>query len=92
MSKTPANIKTALLIAIFNPRMSWDTIPEEEEPQIEEQPDPANQDTLVFTSKEEPFNTATDTTSDDSIIVNQLQLPSSPIKYEFQLKREVASK
>ena len=50
-----------------------DTIPEEEEePQIEEQPDPADQDTLVFTSdesEEEPFNTAIDTTSDDSTIV-----------------------
>ena len=45
---------------------------EEEEPQIEEQPDPADQDTLVFTSKEseeEPSNTAIDTTSDDSTIV-----------------------
>ena len=42
------------------------TIPEEEEePQMEEQPDPADQDTLVFTSEEseeEPFNTAIDTT------------------------------
>ena len=51
-----------------------DTIPgeEEEEPQIYEQPDPADQDALVFTSdesKEEPFNTAIDNTSDDSTIV-----------------------
>ena len=49
-----------------------DTIPEEEEPQTNEQPDPANQDTVVFTpnkSKEEPFNTATDDTSDDPTIV-----------------------
>ena len=29
-----------------------DTIPEEEEPQMNEQPDPADQDNLVFTSKE----------------------------------------
>ena len=39
---------------------------------MEEQPDPADQDTLVFTSKEseeEPFNTAIDTTSDDSTII-----------------------
>ena len=39
---------------------------------MEEQPDPADQDTLVFTSdesEEEPFNTAIDTTSDDSTIV-----------------------
>ena len=50
------------------------TIPEEEEeePQMDEQPDPADQDTLVFTSEEsneEPFNTAIDNTSDDSTIV-----------------------
>ena len=50
-----------------------DTIPEEEEdPQMNEQPDPADQDTLVFTSKEseeEPFNTAIDNTSDDPTII-----------------------
>ena len=50
-----------------------DTIPEEEEePQMNEQSDPADQDTLVFTSEEsnkEPFNTAIDNTSDDSTIV-----------------------
>ena len=50
-----------------------DTIPEEEEqPQRNKQPDPADQDTLVFTSKEseeEPFNTAIDHTSDDSTII-----------------------
>ena len=50
-----------------------DTIPEEaEEPQMEKQPDPADQDTLVFTfeeSKEKPFNTAIDNTSDDSTII-----------------------
>ena len=39
---------------------------------MKEQPDPADQDTLVFTpkeSKEEPFNTAIDNTSDDSTII-----------------------
>ena len=44
---------------------------EEEEQEVEQQPDPADQDTLVFNSKEseeEPFNTAIDTTSDDSAI------------------------
>ena len=44
-------------------------IPEEEE--VEEQPDPADQDTLVFkseASEEELFNTTVDTTSDDSAI------------------------
>ena len=55
------------------PHDELDTIlEEEEEPQMEEQPDPADQDTLVFTSKEskeEPFNTATDNTSDDSTII-----------------------
>ena len=50
-------------------------IPEEEEEQqqkVEEQPDPADQSTLVFESEEsedEPFNTAVDTTSDDSAIM-----------------------
>ena len=55
------------------PHDELDTIPEEEEePQTEEQPDPADQDTLVFTSEEseeEPFNTAINNTSDDSTIV-----------------------
>ena len=49
-----------------------DTILEEGEPQMEEQPDLADQDTVVFTtdeSKEEPFNTAIDDTSDDPTIV-----------------------
>ena len=54
------------------PQDELDTIPEEEEPQMEEQPDLADQDTVVFTtdeSKEEPFNTAIDDTSDDPTIV-----------------------
>ena len=55
------------------PHAELDTIPEEEEePQMDEQPDPADQDTLVFTSDEsdeEPFNTAIDNNSDDSTIV-----------------------
>ena len=50
-----------------------ETIPEEEEDsQIEEKQDKVNQDIVVFTpdeSKEEPFNTAIDDTSDDPIIV-----------------------
>ena len=44
-------------------------IPEEEE--VEEQPDPADQDSLVLKSEEseeEPFNTTIDNTSDDSAI------------------------
>ena len=48
-------------------------IPEEEkeEQKVEEQPDPADQSTLVFDSEEseeELFNTTVDTTSDDSAI------------------------
>ena len=54
------------------PQVELDTIPEEEELEMEKQPDPTDQDTLVFTSKEskeEPFNTAIDTTLDDSTII-----------------------
>ena len=68
-------------------------IPEEEEQKVEEQPDPADQDTLVFESKEsdkELFNTAIDTTSDDSAITmskpvttafisNQVQIPTKKV-------------
>ena len=52
-------------------QVKLDTIPEEEELKMEEQLDPTDQDTLVFTSdeSEEPFNTVIDTTSDDSTIV-----------------------
>ena len=56
----------------FQPQDELETIPEEEEPQMEEKQDIANQDTVVFTpdeSKEEPFNTAIDDTSDDPTIV-----------------------
>ena len=45
---------------------------EEEEPQMDEQPNPADQNTLVFTSDEsdeEPFNMVIDNTSDDSTII-----------------------
>ena len=70
-------------------------IPEEEEVQkVEEQPDPADQSTLVFDSEEseeEPFNTAIDTTSDDSAITmgkpvttafisNQVRIPKEKIR------------
>ena len=46
-------------------------IPQEEEDKEEEQADPSDQDTLVFDfedSNKEPFNTAADTTSDNSAI------------------------
>ena len=54
------------------PQDELETIPEEEEPQMEEKQDLADQDTIVFTtdeSKEELFNTAIDNTSDDPTIV-----------------------
>ena len=49
-----------------------EAIPEEGDPQMEEKQDIDNQDMVVFTpdeSKEEPFNTAIDDTSDDPTIV-----------------------
>ena len=49
-----------------------ETIPEEEDPQMEEKQDVVEQDMVVFTpdeSKEEPFNMAIDDTSDDPTIV-----------------------
>ena len=56
----------------FLPQDKLETIPEEEEPQMEENQDIANQDTVVFMpdeSEEEPFNTAIDDTSEDPTIV-----------------------
>ena len=56
----------------IQPQDELETIPEEEEPQMEENQDIVDQDTVVFTpdeSKEEPFNTAIDDTSDDPTIV-----------------------
>ena len=56
----------------IQPQDELETIPEEEEPQTEENQDIVNQDTVVFTpdeSEEEPFNTAIDDTSDDPTIV-----------------------
>ena len=64
---SPSNCQT-------QPQDELATIPEEEDEQqqqVEEQPDPTDQSILVFDSKEseeEPFNTAIDTTSDDSAI------------------------
>ena len=66
---------------------------EEEEEEVEEQPDPADQDTLVFESEEseeELFNTAIDTTSDDpaitmgkpvttAFISNLIQIPTEQV-------------
>ena len=56
----------------IQPQDELDTIPEEEEPQMEEKQDIVNQGMVVFTpdeSEEEPFNTAIDDTSDDPTIV-----------------------
>ena len=56
----------------IQPQDGLETIPEEEEPQTEENQDIVDQDTVVFTpdeSEEEPFNTAIDDTSDDPTIV-----------------------
>ena len=56
----------------IQPQDELETIPEEGEPQMEENQDIVNQDTVVFTpdeSKEEPFNMAIDNTSGDPTIV-----------------------
>ena len=69
-------------------------IPEEEEEiedEVEEQPDPADQDTLVFESKEseeEPFNTAIDTTSDDSAITMGKPVTTAFISDHVQIPTE----
>ena len=70
MGKTPVHIMGVL--QNFQPQDELETIPEEEEPQMEEKQDIADQDTVVFTpdeSEEGPFNTAIDDTSDDRTIV-----------------------
>ena len=71
------------------PQVELDTILEEEELEMEKQPDPADQDTLVFTSdesEEKPFNTAIDTTSDDSTIVMGKPVTTAFISDQVQLK------
>ena len=64
------------------------TIPEEEEQEVEEQPDPADQDILVFKSEEEPFNTAIDTTSDDSAITMGKPVTTAFISDQVQIPAE----
>ena len=71
------------------------TIPEEEEEEeeqkVEEQPDPADQSTLVFESEEsdeEPFNTAVDTTSDDSAITMGKPVTTAFISSQVQIQTE----
>ena len=67
-------------------------IPEEEEEQkVAEQPDPADQSTLVFNSEEseeEPFNTAIDTTSDDSAITMGKPVMTAFISDQVQIPTE----
>ena len=66
-------------------------IPEEEEEEVEEQLDPADQDTLVFESEEseeEPFNTAIDTTSDDSAITLGKPVTTAFISDHVQIPTE----
>ena len=66
-------------------------IPEEE---VEEQPDAADQDTLVFESEEseeseeEPFNTTVDTTSDDSAITMGKPVTIAFISNHVQIQTE----
>ena len=65
-------------------------IPEEDE-EVEEQLDPADQDTLVFESEEseeEPFNTAIDTTSDDSAITMGKPVTTAFISNHVQIPTE----
>ena len=73
------------------PHDELDTIPEEEEPQMKEQPDAADQDTLVYTpeeSEEEPFNTAIDDTSDDPTIVMGKPVTTAFISNEVRIPTE----
>ena len=66
-----------------------DMIPEEEE--VVEQPDPADQDTLVFKSEdseEEPFNTTIDTTLDDSAITMGKPVTTAFISDHVQIPTE----
>ena len=58
---------------------------------MKEQPDPADQDTLVFTSEEsekEPFNTAIDNTSDDSTIVMGKPVTTASISDQVHIPTE----
>ena len=75
----------------IQPQDELETTPEEEEPQTEEKQDIANQDTVVFTpdeSKEEPFNTAIDDTSEDpTIVMGKPVTHLSLMTYAYQLKR-----
>ena len=75
----------------IQPQDELETIPEEEEPQTEEQQDIVNQDTVVFTpdkSNEEPFNTAIDDTSDDPTIVMGKQVTTPFVSDDVHIPTE----
>ena len=58
---------------------------------MKKQPDLANQDPLVFTPeefKEEPFNTATDDTSDDPTIIMGKPVTTAFISNEVHITTE----
>ena len=63
-----------------------DTITEEEEPQMDKQPDPADQESKE--SEEKPFNTAIDNTSDDSTIVMGKQVTTAFISDQVCIPTE----
>ena len=69
------------------PHDELDTIPkEEEEPQMKEQTDLADQDTLVFTPEES--NTATDDISDDPTIIMGKPVMTAFISDEVHIPTE----
>ena len=75
----------------IQPQDELETIPEEEEPQMEEKQDIANQDTVVFTTDEseaEPFNTAIDDTSDDPTIVTGKPVTTAFISDDVHIPTE----
>ena len=76
----------------IQPQDKLETIPgEEEDPQMEEKQDIVNQDMVVFTpdeSKEEPFNTAIDDTSDDPTIVMGKPVTTAFISHDICIPTE----
>ena len=75
----------------IQPQDELETIPEEEEPQMEEKQDIVDQDTVVFTpdeSEEEPFNMAIDDTSDDPTIVMGKPLTTAFISDDVHIPTE----
>ena len=74
----------------IQPQDELETIPEEE-PQMEENQDMVDQDTVVFTpdeSEEEPFNTAIDDTSDDPTIVMGIPVTTAFVSNDVHIPTE----